>query len=129
LVCLAACGGDDKQRRDLANDGEVCLRLLPSGAVEVEVTFRGCLTSCDVAKPASCAVTQEDGSGEEAGLRVFSQGAVETTGASVCSSACGKLRTSCTSTDTLAPGRYSVHHGDQTAGLVLGTRSQCLFTE
>lgn len=128
LVWLAACSGDDKQRRELVDDGEVCLRLLPSGAVEAKVHFRGCLTSCDIAQPTSCAVTKED---DEAGavLRVNSHGAVETTGASVCSAACGELRATCTSADAFAPGEVMVRHGEDSAPLLLGSRAQCLFTE
>ncbi|RYZ04891.1 MAG: hypothetical protein EOO73_22210 [Myxococcales bacterium] len=125
LVGLAACGGDDKQRRELVDDGQVCLRLQPSGSVEVDVVFRDCLTSCDVAQPATCAVSKE--AGEEAGLRVASRGVVESTGASVCSPGCGALRASCTSTDTFAPGSITVHHGADSAQLLLGTNVQCLF--
>src|ERR1041384_648349 len=128
LVGLAACGGDDKQRRELVNDGEVCLRLQANGSVEVNVHFRGCLTSCDIAQPTSCAVAAEEGD-EGTSLRVTSYGAVETTGASVCTANCGALRARCVSTDTFAPGEVTVRHGEDTAELLLGARSQCLFSE
>lgn len=129
LVWLAACGGDDKQRRELVDDGKVCLRLQASGTVLADVAFHDCLNSCDVAQPASCSISKEEGEGDSLVLRVESHGVVETTGASICSADCGKLRAACTSTDTFAPGRYFVVHGDDTAELILGAQSQCFFGE
>lgn len=122
VLVLVACGGDDKQRRELVNDGRVCLRLRSDGTVEAQVTFRGCLTSCDVAQPTSCRLSTDGGS-----LLVESQGAVETTGASVCSADCGELTASCTSTETVAPGSYTVHHGAGSEPLTLGSQTTCLF--
>ena len=129
LACLAACGGDEKQRRELVDNGQVCLRLQPNGTVEVEVKFRDCLNSCDIAQPASCAVTKEEAADGTPALRVTSHGVVETTGASVCSPACGELRATCTSGETFAPGELTVHHGQDTAALFLGARVQCLFAD
>lgn len=128
LVWLAACGGDDKQRRELVNDGEVCLRLRANGTVEVNVHFRGCLTSCDIAQPTSCAVAEEE-EDEGTSVRITSYGAVETTGASVCTTNCGALEAKCVSTATFAPGEVTVRHGEDEARLLLGASSQCLFSE
>src|SRR5215217_8031978 len=96
MIWLTACSGDDKPRRELVDDGVVCLRLLPSGAVEVDVVFHDCLSSCDIARPATCVVTKEETNGA-VDLRVASRGVVESTGASVCSPSCGELRAFCTS--------------------------------
>jgi hypothetical protein len=128
LMWLTACSGEEKPRREVISDGVVCARLLGSGAVEVEVRFRECLTSCDIAQPASCVVTKESLDGSES-LRVESRAVIESTGASVCSSTCGELRAACSSTDTFAPGSYVVSHGANEATLVLGARRQCLFSE
>lgn len=128
LFGVVACGGSDSQRRELANDGEVCVRLQASGSVQVTVTFRGCLNSCDIAQPTSCSLTQSNEEGR-AVLLVESFGAVETTGASVCSSACGRLEADCTSTQPVAPGSYTLRHGTDAAELVLGTQRQCFFPE
>lgn len=128
LVALAlwvgACGGDDKQQRELNNDGEVCLRLQADGKIQVNVHFRECLSSCDTAKPTSCSV-----SGAEGSLVVTSHGAVERNGANPCSSACGALTAACTSSDGFAPGQYVVTHGADTAPITLGSQTGCLFSE
>jgi hypothetical protein len=129
LIWLAACGGGDPQRSELVDDGEVCLRLQASGTLQVDVVFHHCLNSCDIAQPVSCNVSKEETDGGPVVVRVASRGAVETTGASVCSPDCGKLRAACTSTDTFAPGKHSVVHGEDTAEILLGAHQQCLFRE
>lgn len=127
LVGVIACGGSDGERRELVNVGEVCLRLQPTGMVQVTVTFPGCLNSCDIAQPTSCSVTKADEEGQ-AVLSVESFGAVQTTGAKVCSAACGRLTADCASVESFAPGTYTVRHGADEASLSLGSQQQCLFT-
>lgn len=129
LLWLAACGAGDESERELVDDGWVCVQLQPSGTVRVDVTFRDCLTSCDVAQPASCSVTKEAGEDGAVVLRVSSRGVVKQTGASVCSRACGRLQASCSSTEPFAPGALTVRHGPDEAGLSLGTQAQCLFED
>jgi hypothetical protein len=129
VIWLSACGGDDPPERELTDDGRVCVKLLPSGAVRVDIVFHDCLTSCDIAQPASCTVTAESSEEGPDILRVTSRGTVKSTGASVCSPNCGHLQASCTSADQLPPGRWSLHHGREEASLTLGSQPQCFFDD
>jgi hypothetical protein len=129
LVWLTACGGGEKQRRELVDDGQVCVRLEPSGAVHADVLFRDCLTSCDVAQPASCSVTKQVGEDGADVVLVASHGVVETTGASVCTTTCGQLTASCVSTELFAPGMHTVRHGLDQGEVTLGSQARCVFAD
>ncbi len=124
VLFLVACGGGEKERLELPDEGLVCLRLQSDGTVKADVQFRHCLTSCDVAKPATCAIGKDGGS-----LVVTGRGVVETTGASVCTTDCGVLSASCASTETFAPGVYEVQRGQASTELTLGSQTSCVFGE
>lgn len=127
LLLAMACGNDESQRTELVNEGEVCLRLQPSGIVRADVTFRHCLTSCEIVRETSCAVAP----GEDGGpvVVVESRGVVDAENASFCGATCRDLNVSCLSERELAPGTYTVQHGGEVGELTLGTQPTCLFSE
>ena len=123
-VALLGCGSSEPTQSEVRDDGAVCLRLLEDGTVTATVTFRTCLTSCDRALSASCAV-EVDG----ATLRFSSNGRSERTTGDSCTGACVKPTATCATTEKVAPGTHSIVHGQDTATITLGTRTVCLFAD
>ena len=118
LGVVTACHGrEDTTTFD--NAGSVCFTSTSTGAVKVNVSFPGCLSSsCDTPQNAQCRITEANGV-----IKVASHGEVVRSG-DECTDDCGSFTTECTS-EPIAPGTYTVTYGEQTAELTLpATREQ-----
>jgi hypothetical protein len=122
LALWTACSSRAHIRSDFNDVGKVCLQLRGS-SLEIRVDFPTCLSSsCDRALETSCKV-EVSGSA----LMVTSHGASETTGASECTTDCGILSATCSSTDAVAPGEYALTHGKDSTQVTLSAQQTCVF--
>jgi hypothetical protein len=120
LGAVTACdGGEDKTTFD--NAGSVCFTSTSTGAVKVNVSFPGCLSSsCDTPQNAQCRITEKDGV-----INVASHGEVVRSG-DECTDDCGSFTVECVS-EPIAAGTYVVTYGGQTAELTLPATSEQRF--
>ena len=112
-LALTACGGDVSS---YSNEGSVCLESASDGTLGVAVMFPTCLSSCDTILDRSCSIHVEDFV-----IEVESSGSFETPRRGDCSAACGFFSTDCVSPEPLAPGDYTVIHGEDEEEITLPT--------
>ena len=123
-LLLGACG-DRMEAHSFSNEGALCLHSETDGALHVGVQFPPCLSStCDQVLGTSCTVAV---SGNE--ISVTSNGTYESPVYGSCSSDCRALLAECKSEEPLAPGDYTLVHGDNRADLTLPVSATGRFTD
>jgi hypothetical protein len=128
FICVLALGlvGCNQTRTfTYADEGSLCLNSNVDETLDVEVWFPACLSStCDHVLGTSCTVAVSEDE-----ITIVSNGAFESPVRGACSADCRALIASCTSEEPLAPGDYTLVHGEDSAELALPVNGLGLFEQ
>jgi hypothetical protein len=121
FLFLPALLCDDTKRTEIVDDGDICVRSTSRGDLDVRVEFPTCLSgSCDKVVSTSCSFEL---TGTE--LLVHSRAVIDSHGGE-CTLDCRVINAACTLSD-VAPGEYTVIHGDDREIVTLPVAPSVLF--
>jgi hypothetical protein len=125
VLALGLVGCNQTRTFTYADEGSLCLNSNVDETLDVEVSFPTCLSStCDHVLGTSCTVAVSEDE-----ITITSNGAFESPVHGACSVDCRPLIASCSSDEPLAPGDYTLVHGEDSAELALPVNGLGLFEQ